>query len=188
MHRGRRGERAAQFFHLFAVMFAGQPLPMGSTTVKRCQWRSTKRGARTGPLVFSVRGPTDKFRVTRLPCCPHHVAAGRVTASAYSLSSAQGHVVDQADGRKAGEWQTYDITLVGRLLTVVLNGHTIISLQIIPGPSWWSARQQRRPAWADLFTGRPRPDRVPQHRAGAVNQVVMRAPPRSLAGACMLAG
>ena len=29
----------------------------------------------------------------------------------------------------------YDITLVGWLLTVVLNGHTIISLQNIPGPT-----------------------------------------------------
>jgi hypothetical protein len=35
--------------------------------------------------------------------------------------------------KRPGEWQAYDITLVGRLLTVVLNGHTIISLQNIPG-------------------------------------------------------
>ncbi len=33
----------------------------------------------------------------------------------------------------AGEWQTYDITLVGRLVTVVLNGKTVISRQNIPG-------------------------------------------------------
>ncbi len=32
-----------------------------------------------------------------------------------------------------GEWQTYDITLVGRVLTVVANGVTIISNQAIPG-------------------------------------------------------
>lgn len=32
-----------------------------------------------------------------------------------------------------GEWQTYDITLVGRLVTVVANGKTIISNQEIPG-------------------------------------------------------
>ncbi len=38
-------------------------------------------------------------------------------------------------GKKGGEWQSYDVTLVGRLLTVVLNGHTIISLQNIPGPT-----------------------------------------------------
>lgn len=34
---------------------------------------------------------------------------------------------------KAGEWQTFHITLVGRRLTVVANGKTIITDQIIPG-------------------------------------------------------
>jgi hypothetical protein len=33
----------------------------------------------------------------------------------------------------AGEWQTYDITLVGRMLTVVANGKTVICDQEIPG-------------------------------------------------------
>ena len=32
-----------------------------------------------------------------------------------------------------GEWQRYDITLVGRRVTVVLNGRTIIADQVIPG-------------------------------------------------------
>jgi hypothetical protein len=35
--------------------------------------------------------------------------------------------------RKPGEWQTIDVTLVGRIVTVVLNGVTIISEQAIPG-------------------------------------------------------
>lgn len=35
--------------------------------------------------------------------------------------------------RPAGEWQTYDVTLVGRRITVVLNGKTVISMQNIPG-------------------------------------------------------
>jgi hypothetical protein len=35
--------------------------------------------------------------------------------------------------RVAGQWQTYDITLVGRTVTVVLNGRTIIDRQEIPG-------------------------------------------------------
>ena len=34
-----------------------------------------------------------------------------------------------------GEWQTYDITLVGRLITVTLNGKTVIRDQEIPGPT-----------------------------------------------------
>jgi hypothetical protein len=35
--------------------------------------------------------------------------------------------------RKPGEWQTYDITLVGRMVTVVQNGQTIIDKQEIAG-------------------------------------------------------
>ena len=35
--------------------------------------------------------------------------------------------------KKAGEWQSYDITLVGRMVTVVGNGKTIICNQEIPG-------------------------------------------------------
>src|ERR1700686_365519 len=35
--------------------------------------------------------------------------------------------------RKPGEWQTYDITLVGRVVTVVQNGQTIINKQEIAG-------------------------------------------------------
>ena len=35
--------------------------------------------------------------------------------------------------KDAGEWQTYDITLVGRMITLVANGKTIIASQEIPG-------------------------------------------------------
>jgi hypothetical protein len=35
--------------------------------------------------------------------------------------------------KEAGEWQSYDVTLVGRLVTVVLNGKTVICSQEIPG-------------------------------------------------------
>jgi hypothetical protein len=35
--------------------------------------------------------------------------------------------------RRPGEWQTYDITLVGRVVTVILNGQTIINKREIPG-------------------------------------------------------
>jgi hypothetical protein len=35
--------------------------------------------------------------------------------------------------RKPGEWQTFDITLIGRNITVVQNGKTIIDNQEIPG-------------------------------------------------------
>lgn len=35
--------------------------------------------------------------------------------------------------KDAGEWQTYDITLVGRTVTVVANGKSVITEQLIPG-------------------------------------------------------
>ena len=35
--------------------------------------------------------------------------------------------------KEPGQWQTYDITLVGRIVTVVANGKTIICEQEIPG-------------------------------------------------------
>jgi hypothetical protein len=35
--------------------------------------------------------------------------------------------------RKPGEWQTFDLTLIGRMITVVQNGKTIIDNQEIPG-------------------------------------------------------
>ncbi len=37
--------------------------------------------------------------------------------------------------KKPGEWQTVDVTLVGRMVTVVLNGTTIIANREIPGPT-----------------------------------------------------
>jgi hypothetical protein len=35
--------------------------------------------------------------------------------------------------KKPGEWQSYDITFTGRMVTVVANGKTIICNQEIPG-------------------------------------------------------
>jgi hypothetical protein len=35
--------------------------------------------------------------------------------------------------KPAGEWQEYDITLIGRRVTIVANGKTIIENQNIPG-------------------------------------------------------
>jgi Domain of Unknown Function (DUF1080) len=37
--------------------------------------------------------------------------------------------------KKAGDWQTYDITLVGRMITIVLNGKTVVCNREIPGPT-----------------------------------------------------
>jgi hypothetical protein len=57
----------------------------------------------------------------------------REPASTY-LGGVYGFLVpNQKAGRAPGEWQTYDITLIGRRITVVLNGKTIIADQTIPG-------------------------------------------------------
>jgi hypothetical protein len=42
-------------------------------------------------------------------------------------------VPNQRAAKRAGEWQVYDITLIGRRITVVLNGMPIIVDQTIPG-------------------------------------------------------
>lgn len=42
---------------------------------------------------------------------------------------------NQSAGKNAGEWQTYDVTLVGRQVTVVLNGIEVICKRDIPGPT-----------------------------------------------------
>ena len=36
-------------------------------------------------------------------------------------------------GKEPGEWQTVEVTLVGRTVTVVLNGERVIDRQAIPG-------------------------------------------------------
>lgn len=38
-------------------------------------------------------------------------------------------------GRPGGQWQTYDLTLVDRHVTVVLNGEKVIDNQPVPGPT-----------------------------------------------------
>jgi hypothetical protein len=45
-----------------------------------------------------------------------------------------GYLVPSENATKGpGEWNSYDITLIGRHVTIVLNGRTVISNQIIPG-------------------------------------------------------
>ncbi len=53
--------------------------------------------------------------------------------SADELGSIYGFVAPSFRATQAGQWQTFDITLVGRRVTVVLNGKTIICDREIPG-------------------------------------------------------
>jgi hypothetical protein len=58
---------------------------------------------------------------------------GREPASDH-LGGIYGFIAPNQDAAgRAGEWQTFDITLVGRLVTVILNGKAIINNQLIPG-------------------------------------------------------
>ncbi|HEX5734011.1 MAG TPA: DUF1080 domain-containing protein [Blastocatellia bacterium] len=60
-------------------------------------------------------------------------SAGREPESIH-LGGIYGFLAPNEDAAKnAGEWQSFDVTLVGRLVTVVLNGKTIICNQEIPG-------------------------------------------------------
>jgi hypothetical protein len=46
-----------------------------------------------------------------------------------------GYLAPSVPPRYAPEWQTYDLTLIGRWVTVVFNGATLIDNQEIAGPT-----------------------------------------------------
>ena len=55
--------------------------------------------------------------------------------------------------KKAGEWQSYDITLVGRIVTVMLNGKTIIYKDEIPGITGGAIDSNESEAGPIMFQG-----------------------------------
>ncbi len=55
--------------------------------------------------------------------------------------------------KKAGEWQSYDITLVGRIVTVMLNGKTIIFKDEIPGITGGAIDSNESEAGPIMFQG-----------------------------------
>lgn len=58
---------------------------------------------------------------------------GKEPASIY-LGGVYGFLTPNENmAKSAGEWQAYDITLIGRRVTIVANGKTVICDQIIPG-------------------------------------------------------
>lgn len=55
-------------------------------------------------------------------------------AESHGMGSVYGFITPAKNAsRRAGEWQSYEITFVGRRLTVVLNGEKIIDDQEVPG-------------------------------------------------------
>jgi hypothetical protein len=55
--------------------------------------------------------------------------------------------------KAAGEWQSYDITLVGRMVTIVCNGMTIICNREIPGITGGAINTKEREPGALLLQG-----------------------------------
>jgi len=53
----------------------------------------------------------------------------------------------------AGQWETLDVTLVGRLVTVVLNGKRIICEREIPGPTGGALDSKEGAPGADHAAG-----------------------------------
>ena len=55
-------------------------------------------------------------------------------AESHKIGGVYGHLTPSSNASKpAGQWQTYEITLIGRTITVILNGKRIIDRQVIPG-------------------------------------------------------
>ncbi|MBS1598850.1 MAG: DUF1080 domain-containing protein [Bacteroidetes bacterium] len=53
----------------------------------------------------------------------------------------------------AGEWETYDITLIGRMVTITMNGKTVINNQAIPGPTGGALNSKEGEPGPILFQG-----------------------------------
>lgn len=64
---------------------------------------------------------------------------------------------NQPAALKPGDWQRFDITLVGRLVTVVLNGKTIITSQEIPGITGAALDSKEGEPGPLLLQGLPQP-------------------------------
>jgi len=60
--------------------------------------------------------------------------AGKPELGPHDIGGIYGFLPPNENAARApGEWQTYEITLVGRRVTVVLNGKAVVADQIIPG-------------------------------------------------------
>ena len=95
------------------------------------------RTSRTSAFQASHRVPLSKGepRGVYLPAdtSPER-GRSRTETDSHRFSGVYGFIApSEITARPAGEWQTYDITLVGRMLTVVANGKTVITDQEIPG-------------------------------------------------------
>ena len=115
------------------------------------QWKAVN-GVLTNPKSGSNLVTNDKFMDFKLHIefrCPKGSNSGVYLRGRYEvqITDSKGKEPDSGEmggvygfikpsenaALDASEWQTYDITLIGRLVTVVANGKTIICNQEIPG-------------------------------------------------------
>ena len=115
------------------------------------QW-FVKNGVLTSPASGSNLMTEEKFMDFKLHIefrYPEHSNSGVYLRGRYEVQVEDGYGKEPSSvylggvygfltpnenvAKKPGEWQTYDITLVGRRVTIVANGKDIIHNQIIPG-------------------------------------------------------
>ena len=65
--------------------------------------------------------------------------------------------------KEAGEWQSFDITLVGRLITLAVNGKTVIFNQEIPGITGGALDSHEGEAGPIMMQGDHGPIRIPEY-------------------------
>ena len=91
-------------------------------------------------------------------------AAG-LEPSSHHLGGLYGFIAPSENvARAASEWQTMDVTLVGRMLTYTLNGTTVICNREIPGITGGAIDSAEGDSGAAAAAGRSRPGGVSQHR------------------------
>ena len=132
------------------TLFNGKDLK-GWHTQGENQWlveAGVLKSPKSGSNLFSDQAFTD-FKLHIEFRYPKGSNSGIYLRSRYEVQVADSKGLEPADdqfsgiygflspnenvAKDAGEWQTYDITLVGRTVTVVANGITVISDQLIPG-------------------------------------------------------
>jgi hypothetical protein len=62
-------------------------------------------------------------------------------------------VPSEIAAKDAGEWQSYDITLIGRMVTIAMNGKTVITNQQIPGITGGAINSKEGEPGPILFQG-----------------------------------
>ncbi|MDC6364661.1 MULTISPECIES: DUF1080 domain-containing protein [Flavobacteriaceae] len=133
------------------ALFNGKDLSGWHMEGDKKQW-VIKDGILTSPESGSNLISDQKFEDFKLHVefrFPEHSNSGIYLRGRYEVQIADNVGLDPMDiylggvygflepnenaAKAAGEWQTYDITLIGRRVTIVANGRTVINDQTIPG-------------------------------------------------------